>query len=105
MPSERFWDFVKANEGQITSVEFEFVAPNMFGEADDYDSEMRDMQRHEKAQKVKLKIESKDGLNLNTPRVTRAVDYANKGAGSIHAKAKQKKDFSFERKSTKDHHS
>jgi hypothetical protein len=89
VPSEAFWDFVRQNEGEITSVQFEFVAPNMFGEADDYDREMRDMQRHEKAQKAKLKIESKDGLNLNTKRIEQAADYTIKGAGSITARTKK----------------
>lgn len=98
VPSERFWDFVKANKDQITSVEFEFVAPNMFGEADDYDSEMRDMQKRERAQKAKLKIESKDGLNLDTLRIRRAVDYANKGAGSIRAVTKNKNQFNSKEK-------
>jgi hypothetical protein len=91
--SDTFWRFVDSNQGEITSVEFEFVAPNMFGEADDYDSEMRDMQKNEKVQKAKLIIESKDGLVLNTPRVRRAADYANKGAGSIQARTKKKRRY------------
>ena len=88
VPSETFWNFVKAHEGQITTVQFEFVAPNMFGEADDYDREMRDMNREERAQKAKLALESKDGLNLNTQKIKRAADYTTKGAGSIRARTK-----------------
>lgn len=101
VPSDTFWNFVKLNEGEITSVEFEFVAPNMFGEADDYDDEMRSMQANEKIQKAKLKLESKDGLSLNTTRVQRAADYANKGAGSIQARTKKGKKYSSKEKAQK----
>jgi hypothetical protein len=93
VPSNSFWEFVDANKGQITSVQFEFVAPNMFGEADDYDSEMRDMHAQERAQRAKLKLESKDGLNLDTKRIHRAVDYTIKGAGSTEAKTKTGKKY------------
>jgi hypothetical protein len=98
VPSESFWNFVKANEGQITWVQFEFVAPNMFGEADDYDSEMRDMQKQEGAQKAKLTLESKDGLNLNTRRVRQAADYTNKGAGSTAARTSKGKKYNSKEK-------
>jgi hypothetical protein len=93
VPSETFWNFVSENEGQITSIEFEFVAPNMFGEADDYDAEMRELQREERVQKAKLRLESKDGLNANTNRIRRAADYTIKGAGSIRARTKTGKRY------------
>lgn len=93
VPSESFWGFVQANEGQITSIQFEFIAPNMFGEADDYDAEMRQMHQEEKAQKARLSLESRDGLNLQTKRVQRAADYAIKGAGSIGARTKKGRRF------------
>lgn len=98
VPSETFWNFVRAHEGDVTSIQFEFVAPNMFGEADDYDREMRDMHQQERAQKAKLKLESKDGLNLNTGRVKRAADYTIKGAGSIEARTRSGKKYSSKEK-------
>jgi hypothetical protein len=100
-PSETFWHFAEANSGEVTFVEFEFVAPNMFGQADDYDREMRDMRDKEKAQKAKLTIESKDGLNLETDRVKAAVDYAAKGGGSIKAKTKRKRRYNSKAKAKK----
>jgi hypothetical protein len=98
VPSESFWNFVKANEGQITWIQFEFVAPNMFGEADDYDSEMRDMQQHELIQKAKLTLESKDPINPHTNRIRRAADYTNKGAGSTAARTKKGKKYNSKEK-------
>ncbi len=91
VPTDTFWNFVRENRGQITSVTFEFVAPNMFGEADDYDKEMREMAEHEKAQKAKLTLSSKDGLDLETKKIERAADYTSKGAGSIRASTKRRR--------------
>lgn len=93
VPKDSFWEFVNEHSGAITWVQFEFVAPNMFGPADDYDREMRDMKEQERVQKAKMSIESRDGLQLYTPRVRRAVDYTEKGTGSIRAKAKNKKTY------------
>ena len=57
----------------------------------DYDDEMRKMNEQEKAQKARLSLESKDGLNLNTTKVRRAADYTIKGAGSIKARTRKKR--------------
>jgi hypothetical protein len=98
VPSETFWTFVKEHEGEITSVEFEFIAPNMFGGEEDFTKEMRDMQEKEKAQKAKLVIESKDGLNLNTDRVRNAANQITRGTGSIKARTKTKKVYNSKSK-------
>jgi hypothetical protein len=93
VPSETFWNFVRDHEGQITSIQFEFIAPNMFGETDDYDAEMRTMHAEEKAQKAKLSLESKDGLNLNTKRIRTAAEHVLKGDGNVKARTKTKTSF------------
>jgi hypothetical protein len=101
VPSETFWEFAKKHEGQISSIQFEFIAPNMFGEADDYDAEMRALHASEKAQKAKLVLESKDGLNLNTEKVKKAADYTIKGAGSITARTKTNVKYDSKNKAKK----
>lgn len=83
-----FWDFVKRNEGEVTSVTFELLATNMFGIEDDMDKEMAELKRHEKAKRAELTIENEDGLNLHTKRVEQAVKYTERGGGDIRAKAK-----------------
>lgn len=93
-----FWDFVRAHPREITSVTFEFVAPNMFGTDDDYDREMREMQAHEKIQRAKLKLENPDGLELDTKRVDGAVKYIVRGGGSIRARTKRKQVYNSDRK-------
>ena len=91
--AQSFWDFVDTHKGEITSVTFEFVAPNMFGHDEDYAKDMAEMKKNENIQKVKLSLESDDGLVLNTNRVQGAVNYAVQGGGSIKAKTKSKQIF------------
>jgi hypothetical protein len=96
--ADTFWTFVDKYKGQVTSVLFEFVAPNMFGEKDNYDKEMRDMKAKEKIHRAKLEIESPDGLELHTDRVKRAVDYISPGQGTIKATTKNKQTYKSARK-------
>lgn len=82
-----FWQFVAEHEGRVTSVTFEFLAPNMFGIEDDMDREAAELRKYEKAQRAALTIESDAGLQLHTERVKRTVKYTSRGGGTIHAKA------------------
>lgn len=100
-PSASFWAFAEENKGEVTLVEFEFVAPNMFGGEEDYDAEMRDMKEKEKAQKARLAIESRDGLDLNTKRIQAAVEYTTRGTGSIKARTKRKRTYNSKAKAQK----
>lgn len=88
-----FWDFVKENDGDVTSVHFEFIAPNMFGASDDYEKEMQELRDNEKISKLSLKIENPSGLVLDTDRVKSAVNYTTRGGGSIKAKSKGKNKY------------
>lgn len=93
-----FWDFEKAHKGEITSVTFEFIAPNMFPDRNEWDAEMREMRELEKARKVRLQLENSDGLELETDRVKGAVEYASRGTGSVKARTRKKQTFNSARK-------
>lgn len=86
--AKSFWEFAESNKGEITSLTFEFVTPNMFGGSDEVTNELRNFRDIEKAQKVTVKIQSSDGLETNTEKVKESVDYVTKGAGTITAKAR-----------------
>ncbi|WP_271066063.1 hypothetical protein [Caulobacter sp. NIBR1757] len=95
-----FWDFVQKNEGQVVSVTFEFLAPNMFGIVDDMDKEANDLKKYENAKSASLKIESNEGLNLHTKRVEQTVNYTTRGGGNIKARARHD-DFNSDRTATR----
>jgi hypothetical protein len=91
--AQSFWDFATKNKGAITSLTFEFVAPNMFGGTDELSEELREFRRNENAEKVTIALSSKEGLDTTTARTKEAVDYAVQGCGKIKAKAKGGKRF------------
>lgn len=90
-----FWAFV-AEHKIITWVSFEYVAPNMFGLQDDIDRDMRDAKAVENANKVKLRLDNHEGLNVDTPRIRKSVEYTSRGTGVTKAKAKDGAHYSSE---------
>jgi hypothetical protein len=86
-----FWDFEKENRGDITSVTFELLAPNMFGSRSALDEEMKSLSENEKAREVSFTIKNKDGLDIDSNRTRETVDFALRGGGNIRAKARKKK--------------
>ena len=100
--AESFWQYVEQNRGNITSVSFEFVAPNMIGADDDFHKEMRAFKNSERARKVGLKFQNEDGVNPETDRVRRAVNYAlTESKGKVTAKAKGKPNYNSDNKAKK----
>ncbi|MEZ0170775.1 hypothetical protein [Microvirga sp. TS319] len=93
-----FWHFVQENEGEITSVTFELVAPNMFGIRNDLDREMRELRENEKARKAKFTLQNEDGLHLTTDRVRETANYTAEGGGNIAARTKKGKRFNSKNK-------
>ncbi|MHB8885687.1 MAG: hypothetical protein ACYC5H_11535 [Methylovirgula sp.] len=93
-----FWDFEGRNRGQITSITFEFLAPNMFGSKNAFDEELRELRDNEKVQKAKLELRNEDGLNLDTERTRNSVDYVLKGGGDLSARARGNKRYNSDQK-------
>lgn len=96
-----FWDFVEQNEGEITSITLEFIAPNMFGIGDRMDEEWEDLKANEHAVRATTTIENENGLNPNTERVKKAVDYASKGGGSVSARTRRGKRYNSKKRTRK----
>lgn len=94
--SRDFMSYVSRNEGQITSVTFEILAPNMFGVEDDMEREADELKRNERARRASLKLENPSGLRLETERVRQAARYTARGGGSIKAFAPKER-FNSER--------
>jgi hypothetical protein len=85
---QTFWEFEEKNRGDITSISFELIAPNMVGIRDQLTRDMTGFRDNEKARKVKIGLQNTDGLSLNDTRVREMVDYTMEGGGSVKAAAK-----------------
>lgn len=83
-----FWEYVKANEGRVTSITLEVVMPNMFGGTSSFEEDAKRLRDHEKARRIKEEIQNEDGLEPDTERMREAVSYVTRGAGRARAKAK-----------------
>lgn len=93
--SKDFWSFVEENRGNVTSITFEFIAPNgPWNTTSDIKDEMRAWREKVGAQKVITTFQSEDGLDTNSKEIGEAVDYIRKGSGKISAKARGNKRFS-----------
>lgn len=94
-----FWNFEEKHRGQITSVTFEFAAPNMFDIRSDLDAGLRNMRDKENVQTLTMSFRNPDGLTLARDRIEPAVSYATKdGAGSIRVRTKSGQTFSSKKK-------
>lgn len=90
-----FWEFAKANEGSVTSVTFEFIAPNgPWNTTESIHEEMREWRKAAGAQKVITTIQSDDGLNTDAEQIKEGVDYVTKGSGKLTARARGRRRFS-----------
>ncbi len=93
--AQSFWDYIEEYRGLVTSISFDFISPNMIGADDEFHAEMREFRDNEKARKVKLILQNEDGINPETERVKRAVNYAlSESRGKVTAKARGKPSYS-----------
>jgi hypothetical protein len=93
-PSE-FWRWAEENRGRVTSVKFALVAPNgLFGARNNLRDELKAANEQSGANEVVIELKSEDGLDLETPPIHEAVDYAKGTGGRIWGRAKGNKRYS-----------
>jgi hypothetical protein len=86
IPDDSFLSFIKAHPRDITFIQFELNAPNMFDDKTNVDVEMRAARDKYKARKAKITLANEEGMTLNDERILQLADYATKGGGQIKAK-------------------
>jgi hypothetical protein len=93
--ADTFWEFAAENDGEITSLTFEFVAPNgLWNASSSLKDELRVARETIGAQKVINTFKSDDGLETNNEQIKEAVNYIGNGSGEIKARARGNKKFS-----------
>lgn len=90
-----FWSFAAINRGDIVRLSFDFVVPNgLWSAKTSLRDELKAAHDTMKAQEVSTTLKSHAGLNTDADPVKEAVEYAEKGSGSIKAKTRTGKVFS-----------
>jgi len=88
-----FWEFVEENKGQVVSVVLDIPAPNMFGSVDELTEELKELRDSEKAKNIRIGLHNSDGVQADTSRMKRVVNYTSKSGGRIRARARKNKKF------------
>lgn len=95
----RFWTFAAKHNFVLKSVTFDFVVPNMWSAESALTEDLRDTGEDTGADRVWVSLQSGTGIRSLSERVRSGVAYAEKGAGSVRAKALDGDDFSSDAKS------
>jgi hypothetical protein len=92
--AQSFWRWAAENQGEITSLTFEFVTPNGLWSADtDLKEELAVFHKSIGADVVATTFKSDDGIKIDSKKVQEGVEYAEKGSGRIKARARNNKRF------------
>jgi hypothetical protein len=86
--SNSFWRFAEKHGGQFESVTFRFTVPNMiFGAGGGVKVGLERIGRDTNAQEVVVKLESSDGVKVDSESVKEAVEYGEEGNAKVTAKS------------------
>lgn len=92
-----FWNHIKEYEGMISSLTFDFEAPNLFNTKDSLNDELREARDEFKMTHAQVKLENSSG-ELNIPRdsefVNQGLQYISDGGGGYKIKLKNKRTVS-----------
>lgn len=92
--ASRFWAFAKRHDNVLRSVTFDFVVPNMWGTESDLEKDLKDTGAQTGAERVTVGISGEHGIFTENQKVRDGVEYAEKGAGTVRAKAMDGQRFS-----------
>lgn len=85
--SARFWSFAKSHGNLMKRIDFDFVVPNMWSTESDLDADLKDTGNVTGAERVSVGFRSEHGVSTDNQKIKEGVDYTERGAGSLTAKA------------------
>ncbi len=85
--SRTFWRFSKDHDNILKSITFDFVVPNMWGAKNGLEEDLKETGKQTGADRVKVNLRGKQGINTKSQKVKDGVAYTERGAGTIEARA------------------
>jgi hypothetical protein len=82
-----FWKFAEAHAFQIRLLSLDVAVPNMFDGPDDFKEELKKLRDKNNAARVRTTLTSDGSLNTKADNIAPIIDYAEKGAGTVKARA------------------
>lgn len=83
----RFWAFSNKHDNLLKRIDFDFVVPNMWDTEKDLDEDLRDTGNVTGAERVRIGLSSEHGVSTDNQKVREGVEYAERGAGTLSARA------------------
>jgi len=85
--ASRFWAFSKRHDDILKSVTFDFVVPNMWGTESDLEKDLDETGKQTGAERVTVGLSAEHGIHTENQKVRDGLEYAEKGAGTVRARA------------------
>jgi hypothetical protein len=82
-----FWRFAEEHDFKIKILTFDVAVPNMFGGADEFSQELRELHQRNNVSRVRTTLVSDGAIDPRSNRLDEVVDYTEQGAGQIKAQA------------------
>jgi hypothetical protein len=89
-----FWSVVKDNAGHISSLSFDFAAPNLFKTKDELNKELKEATEEFGITSTEINLKNSEGelkIPENNPFVKQGLEYVSRGGGEYRLKLKNKK--------------
>lgn len=85
--SSSFWQFAESHNNVLKSITFDFVVPNMWGAKSSLDEDLKDTGQQTGAERVVVTLKGENGVFTENSKVKTGVEYAERGAGAVKARA------------------
>ncbi len=82
-----FWKFSSEHGHVMRAINFDFVVPNMWRTDKALEKDLEETGKVTGAQRVRFGLESQDGVSTRNEQVETGVNYVERGAGTLSAKA------------------
>lgn len=87
---EDFWTAVKSHPAPITSLRFDFVAPNGPNTTEETRKAMKALHKSTNSQQISQEFRNDEGIDLSSEEIASRQDYATTGGGDTVAKSGKK---------------
>lgn len=89
--NQDFWEIIRANEGTINSIEFDFAVPNLFAIDDSLNEDLKQAQKDYGATHATLAFRNESGFLTVKPTdlIVQGASYVSKGGGEYKIRAKK----------------